>query len=146
MTMNSIKLTCIAKRSCNTQAEMIDHRLKITIGVKQNMTVHNAERTYDQIDRLAHGNAMLSHQAEIARSLRRQLRIQHWLDAKLTEVLLNGCGMALVPGTLQHFKKNEIANDNVLRIVDRAQRLNRRMIGVTQMADPDRAIDDNHSN
>jgi hypothetical protein len=53
--------------------------------------------------------------------------------------------MTLVARTLQHLEKNEIADDNVLRILDRTQSPDRGNVDVTKMPNPDRAIDSDHS-
>lgn len=128
----------------NTQTEMLDHRFEVAIVMKQDMAVHDAVSADDQVDGLAHADAALPHQTKIRRSLHGQTRAEHRLDAELTQILLDHGGMALVARALQHLEKDEIADDDVLRIIDRAQRADRSAVGVAKMPDPDRAIDDDH--
>jgi hypothetical protein len=134
-----------AEESNHAQAEMMDHRLEIPVSMKQDMTVNDAKRADDQVDRLAYADSVLTHQAKIAGGLNRQLRIEHRFDTELTQVLLDRGGMAFVARALQHLEQNQIADDNILRILDRAELTDRSVVGIAKMSDPDRAIDDDHS-
>lgn len=63
--------------SRNAQSEMIDHGFEITVSVKQNVAVHDAESADDQVDRLSYGYTALTDQTKIACGLNDQLRTEH---------------------------------------------------------------------
>ena len=90
--------------SSDREPEVALHEIEIGILVQQDVAVLQAERPYDDVDRLADRGARPAHRTIVSSCRHREIVIEHAAEGELPEVALDPGRMSLVTRTLQHFE------------------------------------------
>lgn len=96
---------------------MLLHRHEIAIRVQQGMAVLDAERSYDQVRSLPDRNAETTQASEESSSLHGNTGIHDLFQLKLLKRPLDLFRLAIVSGSLQQLKKNDIGDDYIKRVL-----------------------------
>jgi hypothetical protein len=104
---------------------MLGEGIEIAVLVQEAMAVGDAVGRDDQVGRLADGDAKGSQVAVVRGSLSRESGREHAGDCKPTQPCLNGESLLIASGAAQDLKQNDVADQNVLRVLKLAQPVHR---------------------
>ncbi len=104
---------------------MSDEGLEIAILLQEAVAVGDAVGRDDQVGRLADGDAAGPQVAVVRGSLSRESRREHAGDRKSTQPCLDGESLLIASGAAQDLQQNDIADQNVLRVLKLAQPVHR---------------------
>lgn len=104
---------------------MLDERLEIAILVQEAMAVGDAISRDDQVRRLADGDAAGPEVAVVRGTLSCESGGEHASDRKPTQPCLDGESLLIASDAAQDLEQNDVADENVLRVLQLAQPVHR---------------------
>jgi len=123
---------------------MSDHRIKIPVIVKKLVVALDTEGSNNHVYGLAHRDPMLPECAVVPRRTNRQSIVEHRHDLKLSQALLNPDSVHFVARSLQHLQQDEVTDNHLILVLDRAKPANCQAADVSQVRNPHRTVDDDH--
>ena len=124
---------------------MLLHRREVAIFMQESVPMHDAVRADDDVGGLAHGDAPISQPAVIAGGARGKVGIEKRDEVILTQIALDARGVGVVPGTLEYFKQDEVADEQRLPAGRGLELGGRGRPTAAQDRDPDGAVDENQA-
>jgi len=105
----------------------------------------DAPCSYQEIDRLANGDAATAERAKIARSGDCDRLSGHWFNLEAAEKGFNLVRRPFIVEALQHFAKHQVANDDLVGTENFPQCLDVSSPSASEEVDPNTAVDNDQS-
>jgi hypothetical protein len=130
--------------SHDLESKMTLHGRKVTVIVEQGMTMLDAEGPDDEIGGLADRNTQFPQLAIVPCGVGGQFSVQELHDSIRTQSAFDAQGVSLIPGALENFEQDEIADQQWFPHCRGFQFGGRLRSLTAQVGDPDGGVDEDH--